>query len=817
MGPGLDPNVVALMSQMQLITDALRDSIASNKQSVGNRRSTMRYDEPIAGKKTEPDVMAELLERIANNIDEQRSDAADLADIATKDADNTGKLLDILRTGEGADKDYYTESMKQMKAKYNHDLLEAKLAREYRQDQNKKFEEQRKDEKNFYAMGFKKDRTKKSFLEKVFSAKREGKSLGSAVWSAGKATLYEKTIKDSVDSVHKIYDVIRAKKDEGNTSTEIGKSEGVRDLEESRMGEVNREKEFNRNKALFDRTSENEEKLNRLRIDNERTRSDNEIANFELLRKKINELITGPIPASPLADTELLPHAAIGAVVTKEQDITVGEKGKPEAILPLDSIKPLLSSVLSSLLKSKGPDNKQKESPLDLIKSFSSLFKSGAKDDKVEGKGGSFLFKSFSSLLKSGPKDDKASSSDDEVKLESDETYQETSIKHLERTDDNLERIYKLLKAVSDPASHAAFTIHRLKKEDVTGEGGSKTKEIVSKEKSSLFDKFANIGKILPIALAGIALAAGLGTLYASTKAVQGKKELQTNQIERAKVRGKAEDTFANEEAQRVGMKKGEVMKGIGGGFDKTIEATKGLNVEQLAVKREAFQTSTKKTEDEIANLERGKKIHEKASIKIFDQNFSNTDAKRLDALKKELMLKKESLDAIDAATVEAKKLEGSEKKVVELKKDEVQRTEVKKEELKKDEAPDINDFNTLQMTPVRQIRDGGSAFRKDSTIPDKIEKEELKKDILPAASLEKVPTDKLAMSVSNDVVSELRGIKELLTSLYGNYANEAKIGRQQMTSTNRSAMSLIPNQTESNADLASSPRISEFTSQYST
>lgn len=92
-----------------------------------------------------------------------------------------------------------------------------------------------------------------------------------------------------------------------------------------------------------------------------------------------------------------------------------------------------------------------------------------------------------------------------------------------------------------------------------------------------------------------------------------------------------------------------------------------------------------------------------------------------------------------------------------------------------------------------------------------KLDAEEKKTPTVVKGGLEKIPTE-TGTSPTSDILTELKEIKILMKQLYGGYETSARVDRQKNNSTTLSRMSMIPNQTSSNVDLAAAPRIPEFT-----
>jgi predicted RNase H-like nuclease (RuvC/YqgF family) len=78
-------------------------------------------------------------------------------------------------------------------------------------------------------------------------------------------------------------------------------------------------------------------------------------------------------------------------------------------------------------------------------------------------------------------------------------------------------------------------------------------------------------------------------------------------------------------------------------------------------------------------------------------------------------------------------------------------------------------------------------------------------------SELEKISKESTPF-LTTDLVTELRDIKKLMKTLYGGFDANAKVDRRKAAAQQLSVMSMIPTQTASNVDLASSPKIPEFT-----
>lgn len=343
-------------------------------------------------------------------------------------------------------------------------------------------------------------------------------------------------------------------------------------------------------------------------------------------------------------------------------------------------------------------------------------------------------------------------SSTDEVYNEKEDRFQRDEIKYDEDSNDALRDIQDIFSRLSDPVSGKKLNI-RFQESN---------KQESSKQENKDNGISGSLSKIIP--LLGVA-ASTLGLVAVAYKS--GESVLEALKLK---------DDIRNQQESR--NQSDNMLNKAKGNIDSL-----KIPDEQKKKKKDILQAGEVKT-----RLEKSKDLRKEynESWNPLKMAFKNEDMLTEDDEKK-LQQQYDDLEkSINTKEINLKKYDDLEKPVM-AKEIKLNPKDTKTEDLSKKAI--------LKPADIKRIK------KEDAELKNKSNLEPIANSSLDLSSLD-----------NSDLVSELKDIKTLLKTLYGGYAMNAKIDRHKEASTSAALLAMSSPQTSSNVDLASSPKLPEFT-----
>lgn len=504
------------------------------------------------------------------------------------------KIVNELQEIRKQDKEAFAEERKRIRDDLSKRKLDIDDKLRERQMGFRRHLEDRKIDKEFYDLGFKKDRDK-GFLQKMYDLQKSGKGMLSSLALASISTAYEKTIKSSVLGLGKVYTAFTGRM-----------TEGGKGLQEANLAEKRENLQKQReNEDLSFKISKKNLDLEELRYQSEIHRYQNELKEINLEEKTYKRILDRTGLISNIIDD-------VGSGISK------------------------LNKSLRSFSTPKSQDN-------------------GLVNDRINIKNEQASIANLTS--KSSSSDDEVRIEADERFRDRTIRINQDSSTHLSKIYNILHEVSdptKINSAFTVRLLSSDTTKEAAKKEKPKpDESKSWLKDLISGGGLA-----KALGAMLPTLLAGAGLAAAAGTLYASVSAFKAREETKTNAMERDKHLRQGEKALSNIEEKRLGLKANTLQRGLGTfeGAEEASKGLNIEQLQSKRDLFQMSTTRTENRIKELERnkkLTYEKGVGGRITDTLFGTGFKPSDQKELENLQKEMMAKKASIGAVDKQILE--------------------------------------------------------------------------------------------------------------------------------------------------------------------